>query len=226
VVELEELGVVARAEQACGLAGEMAEDVHRDGEVGRVEDGDALGEVLERAAAGLVEAGRAGHVGDAALGGGGEIREGRGGDGEVDGDAAVLERAVGSVVEQDALFEGRAEVGMARALEGAGQPEGRLVAQRRPDLEPHATLGADDHHASAARRGARPCLPVRILRPGAHCRMPRSLRTTRSRSWWTAVSGVSGSRISSLQRPSTAAAAFTGIGFVSQKSTSKSGSSA
>ena len=208
--KLEELRVVAVAEEPCGFAGEVAEDVHADREVRRVQDRDPFGGAGDLGLAGLVEAGRTGHVGDARVDRGAQVGERRGRDREIDRDAAPLERALRIVLQRDALRKRRADAFVSLAFEGPREDERGLAPERRANLEAHAAFGAHDHDSGSI----------------THFRIPTSFKTSFSRSRFGSVIGVIGRRISSSHQPSAAHAAFTGIGFVSQKRASKSGSSA
>ena len=110
--------------------------------------------------------------------------------------------------------ESLTEFGMPRTFERAGEREARFGLERRADFEPHASLCTDDHDAG-----------FRVRFGLGHRRIPRSFITTLSRSRLASSMVVSGSRISASHQPSAAQAALSGIGLVSQKSTSKSGNS-
>ncbi len=128
---------------------------------------------------------------------------------EVDDDVAGLERRLRIRAQGDTLGQTLSQAVVAGGLEGGPESKARLVREGGADTLSHASQSADDDDAG---------------RGFAHSR-PRSFITICSRSRLGAVSGVSGSRISSRHRPRMATAAFTGMGFVSVKSASKRGSS-
>ena len=101
------------------------------------------------------------------------------------------------------------QAGMVRRLQGGPQGQRGLLAESGAHPLAHPAKGPEDEDLAGH---------------GAH-RRPNSFRTTWRRSRFGAVSVVSGSLISSSIMPRSERAAFTGIGFVSQKSTSNNGRS-
>ena len=206
VVELDDLRVEVRAQEARRLAAQVEEDVHRDREVGRHHQGDALGERFDLLALGRLEPGGADDAGDPPVRRAPqEVHRGVGG-GEHDGHLPGRQGRVGIV------GDGHAPTGVAphprvpRRLEGRAHGEVRVLGHGGPHPLPHAAEGADHDH------------PVR----GAHS-SPYSLRAIRSRSWFALERRVSGSRISGRTRPRMARASLIGIGFVSQNMASNRG---
>jgi hypothetical protein len=205
VVGLDDLRVVAGPEALGGELHELLQHDHADREVRGHDQRDLAGEPVQLRALRFRNRRGADGARDAALRGGAHERHGRPRRRERDRDVGGVEprREIGR--DADAVLERLAELRVAGRLDRGAEHGLRLLRDGGAHALAHPAERAE--HEDPRQRS------------------PSSFIAAWRRSRFAGESRTSGSRSSSCRRPRSARAHLTGIGFVSQKSASRSGSS-